>query len=372
MAKVTSVKVSADNNKLYTAEINNDDTRKFNEYDISLGIDNKSLSQTTDVTSFDDGIDVISLNSSGDNFIGIDRRGREINNLNTTTNFSINTLSLLGTVSLNFEYGFDQNFTSRLVSTHLLPFGVQLSPSMINYGRYTTINDRVIDTDSFGGVISTQQITASDFSNGVTSLNANGRIGIIFNNDGTKVIFIASDQGIELRFQVYTLGVPYDLSTKGTIFYESVWNNRTMTHLSRIEGDMYVMGISTVGATTTRTATVYDMSGLFNGTSGPIGSKLLYSNTGLLQVQTFPFLDSTALVSLRPDYSELYVSRVSRPEFRRHTVNDPNAAAFSYTADLDFNLGFDIVGFDILFNRNKIHLLKEVGSNLYYEVYDTI
>lgn len=97
MGKITSVKTVIDNNKIFTSQINQDDTRQFNEYVLTLeDIQSKELDFTLDVTQFDDKMEKISVDNTGNKFIGVDARNREVHSFNTSNPFTLNVLSKSG------------------------------------------------------------------------------------------------------------------------------------------------------------------------------------------------------------------------------------------------------------------------------------
>lgn len=168
MAKITSVKVLSDNGKLFTSEINNDNTRDFNEYDISTGINNKSLTTTTDVTSFDDGMNGISINPTGDNIIGLDNRGRDVINLNSDVNFTFENLSVI-----------DRLRVTRLIRGNIF----NQSPAGVDTDFTTLFDGRVfsIEPTNNGGYIVTGLFTNYDttYSKYIAILNSDGSLNPI-------------------------------------------------------------------------------------------------------------------------------------------------------------------------------------------------
>lgn len=94
MYKVKSTKTVIDENRIYTANVNDDDTRSFKQYNLepSSGITSKNLVTDKPVDNVSSLMDRITVNVDGDQFTGVSSREKEIYAFETNKVFDLQSV----------------------------------------------------------------------------------------------------------------------------------------------------------------------------------------------------------------------------------------------------------------------------------------
>ena len=207
----------------YDITFNNDGTKIFmvgfqndsiHEYNLSTAYDLSTLSAvqvTKSVTSEDTQPTGIAFNNDGTKIFMVGQGSDNINEYNLSTAYDLSTLSAVQvTKSVNSEDGFPNGIAFNNDGTKIFMIGAQ-NDSINEYNLDTTeaaINEYDVSTAYDLSTLSAVQETKS-----IESEDGNPE-GIAFNDDGTKIFMVGSQND---SIYEYNLSTAFDLSTLSVV-----------------------------------------------------------------------------------------------------------------------------------------------------------